>query len=296
MQFHAPHFHLQHTLESGQAFRWRREPDGSYRGVVGRHIVRAAQAGDALTLEGAPAVVLEDYFQLRADLAAIVRTFPDDAHMRRAAEFCRGMRLLRQDPWECLASFICSSTKQIAHIRQIVACLCREFGEAIAANGCTDFAFPAFGVLARATEDRLRACKTGFRARYLLAAARMIEAGEVRLEAVGGMDYPRAVEELTKIPGVGPKIADCALLFAWGRQEAFPMDVWIERALRRLYFPRGRRVTRRRLVEFHRRHFGPYAGYAQQYLFHYVRNNPSVLEVTRAVAAGSRSGKRPGPR
>lgn len=292
MEFVVRDFNLWHTLECGQAFRWRREPDGSYRGVIGRYVVHAAQREDTLWLEGAPAETLRRYFQLDADLAAIVATFPGDAHMRHAAAWCRGMRLLRQDPWEALASFICSATKRIVQIRQMVAHLCVAFGEPLKDNGRAAFAFPTAAAVARASEAQLRACKLGFRAKHLLGAARMIAAGGVRLETVGGMDYARAVAELTRLPGVGPKVADCALLFGWGRQEAFPLDVWIERALRRLYFRDKRRVTRRRLVEFYRGYFGPWAGYAQQYLFHYVRHHPQALEAGAGVIAGRRGAGR----
>ena len=270
-------FHLGHTLECGQAFRWRRLADGGYEGVIGRTVVCAAQAGGMLTLAGAPAETMARYFQLHEDIAAIVRTFPDDPHMRRAVAFGRGMRLLQQEPWECLASFICSSAKQFVQICQVVENLCRALGEPLEAGGRAVFAFPSVTAIARSTHAQLWSCKMGFRARNLLAAARLIDSGQVRLEAIDSMDYPRAVEELTKLPGVGPKVADCALLFGWGRQEAFPIDVWIERALRQLYFANQRGVTRRQLVEFHRSYFGPYAGYAQQYLFHYVRNHPQSL-------------------
>lgn len=270
-------YHLGHTLECGQAFRWRRAAAGGYEGVIGRAIVRAAQIGDRLVLMGAPARTLTRYFQLQEDITGIVGTFPDDPHMRRAVEFGRGMRLLRQEPWECLASFICSAAKQFVQICQVVENLCRALGEPFEAGGRAAFTFPKVGAVARATHAQLWECKMGFRAKNLLAAARQVDSGNVRLEAIAAMDYPRAVEELTKLPGVGPKVADCALLFGWGRQEAFPIDVWIERALRRLYFTGRRGVTRRGLVEFHRSYFGPYAGYAQQYLFHYVRNNPQSL-------------------
>ena len=270
-------FHLGHTLECGQAFRWRRLADGNYEGVIGQTVVRAAQIGDRLMLSGASAETLAHYFQLHEDIAAIVRTFPKDPHMQRAVAFGRGMRLLRQDPWECLASFICSAAKQFVQICQVVDNLCRTLGEPFETDGRTCFAFPSIATVARATHKQLWSCKMGFRAKNLLAAAQMIDSDKVRLETIATMDYPRAVEELTKLPGVGPKVADCALLFGWGRQEAFPIDVWIERALRQLYFAGKRRVTRRRLVEFHRSYFGPHAGYAQQYLFHYVRNNPQSL-------------------
>lgn len=278
MDYVVSDFDLGRTLECGQAFRWRRRADGGYEGVVGRAVVRAAQTGNRLTLEGAPAGALASYFQLHEDVTAIVRTFPDDEHMRRAVAFGRGMRLLRQDPWESLASFICSSAKQFVQICQVVDNLCRTLGEPFEAGGRTVFAFPSPTAVARATHEQLWSCKMGFRAKNLLAAARQVDAGGVRLESIAAMDYPRALEELTQLPGVGPKVADCALLFGWGRQEAFPVDVWIERALRQLYFARRRRVTRRQLMEFRQSYFGRHAGYAQQYLFYYVRNNPQVLE------------------
>jgi N-glycosylase/DNA lyase len=269
-------YNLGHTLECGQAFRWRRTANG-YEGVVGRAVVRAAQVGDRLMLEGAPAETLAHYFQLHENLTAIVRAFPDDEHMQRAVAFGHGMRLLRQESWECLASFICSSAKQFVQICQVVDNLCRTLGEPFEAGKREVFAFPPAAAVARATHTQLWSCKMGFRAKNLLAAAQLVDSGRVQLEAIATMDYPRAVEELTRLPGVGPKVADCALLFGWGRQEAFPVDVWIERALRRLYFARRRRVTRRQLMEFRQDYFGRYAGYAQQYLFHYVRNNPQVL-------------------
>ncbi len=277
MDYIVNNYNLGHTLECGQAFRWRRKTGGGYEGVVGRAVVHAAQAGNRLTLDGASSGILASYFQLHEDVATIIRAFPDDDHMRRAVEFGRGMRLLRQDPWECLASFICSSAKQFVQICQVVDNLCRTLGEPFEAGGREVFVFPSVSAVARATHEQLWSCKMGFRARNLLAAAREVDAGRVRLKDIEAMEYPRAVEELIRLPGVGPKVADCALLFGWGRQEAFPVDVWIERALRQLYFARRRRVTRRQLMEFRGEYFGRYAGYAQQYLFHYVPNNPQVL-------------------
>jgi N-glycosylase/DNA lyase len=182
------------------------------------------------------------------------------------------MRLLRQDPWECLASFILSSTKQIVQIRQIVALLCERYGEPLAvAPACPPaFAFPCPARLARATEAELRACKMGFRAPYLLATARLIASGQYDLARLHALPIETARAELMQLPGVGRKIADCVLLFGYGFQSAFPVDVWVMKALRQLYFPR-RGVSRQRLHRFAETHFGPRAGYAQQYLFHYMR-------------------------
>jgi N-glycosylase/DNA lyase len=179
---------------------------------------------------------------------------------------------LRQDPWECLASFICSSTKQIVQIRQIVALLCERFGEPVRVPRGREpaFSFPALERIAAARESELRACKTGFRAPNLRAAARMIARGEVDLARLSASSVTEARADLMRLPGVGRKIADCVLLFAYGFQDAFPVDVWVTKALRRLYFP-GRRRSLKRLQKFAATHFGLFGGYAQQYLFHYAR-------------------------
>lgn len=149
-------------------------------------------------------------------------------------------------------------------IRQIVGLLSQRFGEPIDDQY---HAFPTASAIARATHQQLWDCKLGFRAKNLLAAAQRIDSGQLDLHALRSMEYERALEELIKLPGVGEKIANCTLLFACGFNHAFPIDVWIERALRRIYFDGKRRVTARDLREFARSHFGPYAGWAQQYLF-----------------------------
>jgi N-glycosylase/DNA lyase len=193
--------------------------------------------------------------------------------MRAAVARCRGLRLLRQDPWECLASFICSSTKQIVQIRQIVALLSERWGRVVPTppEAALRHAFPTPESLARAGEQALRDCKLGFRAPYLLDAARRVVEGRLDLAAVARMDTAEARCALMEIHGVGRKIADCVLLFAYGRQDAFPIDVWVRRALIQKYFPKARRIAAARLEAFSQTYFGPYSGYAQQYLFHHVR-------------------------
>ena len=299
-------YDLAATLDSGQAFRW--QPCGdSWTGVIGRRPVRLTSLRNGIRAQTTGAVTdwqwLRDYLQTNVDMAAVLKTFPDDAPMRDAVAACRGLRVLRQDPWECLASFILSSTKQIVQIRQIVALLCERFGEPMTTNlAAADVSrrtfplqevsadsrprlrFGGFGLnknhllhsfptpqrIAAITEADLRSCKMGFRAPHLLAAARQIAGGQFDLERLRQLPQAEAREELMKLRGVGHKIADCVLLFAYGFDGAFPVDVWIERALRELYFPR-RRVSAKRLQHFAATHFGPHAGYAQQYLFHYMR-------------------------
>jgi N-glycosylase/DNA lyase len=271
----APDYDLVATLTSGQAFRWRPR-HGWWEGVVGERWVRLQPRNGCLVAETAAPTAdwrwLTHYLQTDVDLAAVLRSFPDDAPMRAAVAACRGLRLLRQDPWECLASFIVSSTKQIVQIQQIIALLCERFGEPVPAPPGLGpaFAFPTAERLAAATEADLRACKMGFRAPNLRATARRVAAGDIPLEPLRELTAAEARRALVRLPGVGEKIANCVLLFAYGFQEAFPLDVWVRKALRELYFPR-RRPTPRKLAEFAATHFGPFAGYAQQYLFHYVR-------------------------
>jgi N-glycosylase/DNA lyase len=268
-------YDLAATLTSGQVFRWQAHPQG-WVGVIGTHWVRLRQDSATLTAETAEPVSdwdwLIHYLQAEVDWSRVVQTFPDDEPMRAAVAACRGLRLLRQDPWECLASFILSSTKQIVQIRQIVARLCQRYGEplAVAPAWAPAFAFPCPARLADATEADLRACQMGFRAPYLLATARLVANGQFDLARVPSLPLAAARAELMQLPGVGHKIADCVLLFAYGFQSAFPVDVWVIKALRQLYFPH-RRVSPQRLHRFAATHFGPCAGYAQQYLFHYMR-------------------------
>ena len=281
-------YDLAATLDSGQVFRWQ-PVDNSWHGVVGRHPLQLTQKGNVIHAAALAPVkswqFLRHFLQTETDLAAILRTFPDDEPMRRAVAACPGLRLLRQDPWECLASFILSSTKQIVQIRQIVALLCERFGELLTrpsatlspstgerdgAGGARRFSFPSPDKLAACNEADLRACKMGFRAPSLLNAARQIAGGSIDLEQIRTLDCAAARAELMTLRGVGGKIADCVLLFAYGFDSAFPVDVWIERALQELYFPR-RRASAKRLRHFAATHFGPHAGYAQQYLFHYMR-------------------------
>lgn len=273
-------YDLAATLTSGQAFRWRLT-DRGWVGAIGSHWVCLRAAGPALEAETAEPVSdwgwLTHYLQTDLDLTKVFATFPDDAPMRAAVTACRGLRLLSQDPWECLASFILSSTKQIVQIQQVVVQLCECFGQpvAVAPGFGPAYAFPSAPRLAEATEAKLRACKMGFRAPYLLAAARKVAGGQLDLPRLRNLSLENARAELLHLAGVGPKIADCVLLFACGFQSAFPVDVWVNKALRQLYFPR-RHVSLARLRRFAATHFGPCAGYAQQYLFHYMRVTSKV--------------------
>jgi len=275
--FPVGNYDLSATLASGQAFRWR-QIENAWEGVIAEHWVRLSQRPDGIEARTATAVTdwtwLRNYLQVDLDLDPILLSFPDDEPMRQAVLACRGLRLLRQEPWECLASFILSSTKQIVQIQQIIALLCERFGKPVIAPSPA-FAFPTAERLAACAEADLRGCKMGFRAPNLLATAKLLAAGEVNLESLRTRTTTEARAELMELPGVGRKIADCVLLFAYGFQDAFPVDVWVLKALKELYF-RKRRPSARKLREFADTHFGTNAGYAQQYLFHFMRTSASL--------------------
>jgi N-glycosylase/DNA lyase len=275
-ELRVPDFDLEKTLESGQVFHWVRHGDG-FRGVIDRTPVLVRQRSDRLRVTAGTQKLVANYFALDESLTKICATFPADPAMRRAVEFCHGLRIIRQPAWECLATFITSSLKQVSHIKQISRTIRERFGDAISNDGESGFSYPSPECLAAQSERTLRDCKLGFRAPNLRAAAKMIAGGKVDLEAIRAFPDDEARSELCRLPGVGPKVANCVLLFAYGRRRAFPIDVWIARVLREVYFKGKRGVTQKRLEHFSQTYFGEHGGYAQQYLFHYARTNRARL-------------------
>ena len=271
---------LASTLESGQAFRWRKseshEDGGQYEGVVFGNLVRVRQIGDDVSFISTPdshrtmTPLMEDYLGLRHDLAAAYESLASDEVMGRAIADHPGMRILRQDPWECLVSFICSANNNIARISQNVEQVSQELGDRIA-DSCTDRrAFPSATTVAEAGETVLRQMGLGFRAKYLASAAHVVAEGRIDLFALREATYAEALETLIELPGVGDKVANCVLLFSLDKLEAFPVDVWIDRALRDWYFTEetSKSMPRTRMRQWAQDRFGPHAGYANQYLFH----------------------------
>jgi N-glycosylase/DNA lyase len=286
-QIAAPDFNLAMTLDSGQVFHWEKIGAG-FVGAIGAraiyveqfgHLLRVrdgeapARAGLALPARGARALprIIAHYFALDHPLAAICASFPNDTAMSAARDFCRGLRIIRQPKWECLATFICSSMKQVAHIRQISKALRERFGVPLKIDRHVAHTFPSAQRLSESSESELRKCALGYRAKNLLATARLVDSGEADLDAWSALSDPDLREKLCALPGVGAKIANCVMLFAYERLRAFPIDVWIERVLREKYFLRQGKATVQRLREFSETYFGEHRGYAQQYLFHYAR-------------------------
>jgi len=274
-------FDLEKTLDSGQVFHWKNVGNG-FVGAIGNLPVCLEQEEDVLKVRcGAtpqPARqrralprVIARYFALDHPLAEIYNSFPNDPVMNTARDFCRGLRIIRQPKWECLATFICSSMKQVAHIRQISLALRKLFGQQRKISNQLVYSFPPAHRLAQASEKELRDCKLGYRWKNLRATARLVSSGQADLEAWSALSDTELGKHLCALPGVGPKVANCVMLFAYERLRAFPIDVWIERVLRRHYFSRRKRTTAQRLRQFTESYFGEHGGYAQQYLFHHAR-------------------------
>jgi len=266
----APDFDLALTLDSGQAFHWE-EAGAGFIGAIGDRAVYIEQNDDQLFSSRGSGNIAAHYFALDHPLGEICAAFPNDPAMEAARDFCRGLRIMRQPLWECLATFICSSMKQVAHIRQMSRALRERFGTRHGTYVNHVYAFPKAEDLARASEKELRECALGYRAKNLLATARRVASGEADLESWRRLSDDELRAQLCSLPGVGPKVANCVMLFAYERLRAFPIDVWIERVLREKYFPRRRRLTARKLQEFSTQYFGEHGGYAQQYLFHHAR-------------------------
>jgi N-glycosylase/DNA lyase len=273
----APDFDLEKTLNSGQVFHWEKRGSG-FAGAIGAKAVYVEQQGDQLVFTGGTAKVTANYFSLDHPLAEICRSFPRDPAMKAARDFCRGLRIIRQPRWECLATFITSSMKQVAHIRQISFALRKRYGEPKQILGHEVFTYPSAERIGELTEAELRTCALGYRAKNLLATARLIANGEANLEQWSKLPDDALRARLCELPGVGAKVANCVMLFAYERLRAFPIDVWIERVLRQQYFPRKRKVTAQQLRDFSDRYFGDHGGYAQQYLFHHARKGGAALK------------------
>ena len=290
----APDFDLEKTLDSGQVFHWEKVGDG-FVGAIGDLPVYVEQRGEcfessfwraAKTSTRAACAPRNCRALFRADhpLAEICDSFPKDPVMNAARDFCHGLRIIRQPKWECLATFICSSMKQVAHIRQISLALRKRFGEQRRIGDQLVYTFASPRRLAQASEKELRDCKLGYRAKNLRATARLVSSGQADLEAWSALSDAELRKQLCALPGVGPKIANCVMLFAYERLRAFPIDVWIERVLRQHYFSRRKKMTAQRLRQFSETYFGEHGGYAQQYLFHHARSGgrgDRAIEVNR---------------
>jgi N-glycosylase/DNA lyase len=288
-----PDFDLEVTLNSGQVFHWEKRDKG-FLGTVGDEPVYVEQRDGKLWTPNGSAELVGEYFALDHPLAEICASFPDDPIMNAARAACRGLRIIRQPRWECLATFITSSMKRVAHIRQISKSLRQRFGNSVEISHYPVRTFPSAQRLAETSERELRECALGYRAKNLLATARLVCSGEADLESWARLSDGDLRAMLCALPGVGAKVANCVMLFAYERLRAFPIDVWIERVLRQQYFPGKRKLTAKKLREFSETYFGDHGGYAQQYLFHHARvASASSREILKEQGKYARTKDRP---
>jgi N-glycosylase/DNA lyase len=259
-------FNLDKTLSCGQVFRWAADGEG-WAGITGDRLIRIRQDGNRLTWSGADEPFIRHYFSLDLDLPAILSEIDRDPVIHRAIEECRGLRIIRQPPWECLVSYVIATFTNIPSIKRRITLLCREFGKEIDSGSDALFSFPTPDALAKAEECEIRACSLGYRAPFICQVAQAIEKDPGWADAIRSLPYEEARAELMHYRGVGRKVADCVLLFGFERLEAVPVDVWIERILRQHYLKPGEKAGYEQIRRYAQEYFGPFAGYAQEYLF-----------------------------
>jgi N-glycosylase/DNA lyase len=266
----APYFDLEKTLSSGQVFHWTRHGKG-FVGAMAENLVYLEQVGESIRVTAGQAKRAAHYLALDHPLPDILETFPADPVVQMAIQFSRGLRIIRQPQWECLATFLTSPLKQVQHIRAISLAIRNRFGRRLQRDQIEVFSYPRPEQVSEIPLTELLECKMGFRAANLLATAKIVASGEMDLEALRDLSTEDARAALCELPGVGEKIANCVLLFAYDRLDAVPVDVWIARVLNEVYFAGRLKVPLRELKSFAADYFGSYAGYAQQYLFHHWR-------------------------
>jgi N-glycosylase/DNA lyase len=277
-------FDLDFSLCCGQVFRWKKVGDWWY-GVVGAKVVKVRQCGVELEFENVNEEFIRTYFGLNDDLAQISSCIDKDDYVRKALQSYRGLRIVRQLPWECLISFICATYKSIAAIELMLKKLSIKYGEKQVFDGMDFYSFPTVEKLANASEDGLKECGLGYRAKYVQATARKIHDENITLEVLKNTPYLEARKKLLEFSGVGLKVADCVLLFSLEKMESFPVDVWVKRVILNHYADHLPEVFVKKLQshnsltngeyikigDFAQTYFGAYAGYAQEYLYHYER-------------------------
>lgn len=268
-------FDAKHIFECGQCFRWAREEDGSYTGVAYERVlnVRSDYGKGTVILDNTNIKDFQEiwfgYFDLERDYGAIKETLSHDSVLDMAIKYGKGIRILKQEPWELLISYIVSANNSIPMIARSINLLSEMYGKQIQYKGKTYYAFPTPEELLTAGIEGISLCKAGFRCKYIYEAVKMVHSGQIRLEEIARLDIDNARKELMRVPGVGPKVSDCIMLFSMQKYKAYPVDVWVKRVTE--YFFLGKDVKMKEIQRFAQEKFGELAGFAQEYLFYYAR-------------------------
>ncbi len=266
MILNVPDFNLEATLESGQVFGFEKIERGIYEGFISGSLVRLRQEGNRLNIDSldVPEREVIHFFHLDFDMAPVYKLLSEDPHLNAVNQKFKGLRIIRQNFWEALACFIISSNNNIKRIQKIRRNLVAEFS-------CPSLQFPSVDRIAESSEEKLRVLGLGYRAPFLLKTARVVASSPEILDQIRGDSYHEAKAKLLEFPGVGEKVADCVLLFGVQKYEAFPVDTWILKVMRKLYF-RNRNVAEDKIQRFGQNRWKQYAGYIQQYLFYGAKN------------------------
>ena len=269
-------FNIVHTLECGQCFRWKKEDDGSFTGVIKNGIINISTNRENKTImkceiSGEVKKIVEEYFDMNRDYSNIKKIISvDDKNMIEAIKYGYGIRILHQDSWEMLISYIISAANNIPRISKTIENISKAYGKKILFEDKEYYLFPTPEELGKATIEDLRTLNLVFRDKYVYGATKAVLDGTVNLSDIEKMSYKDAKKELMKINGVGAKVADCILLFSMNKGEAFPIDTWIKKVMVQLY---NTKDSLKEIEKCAEERFGEYAGIAQQYLFYYMREN-----------------------
>lgn len=269
-------FNLSHIFDCGQCFRFNKTGDNSYTGVAKGCALTISQIGNEVILHNTSEQdfydVWLDYFDFETDYTKIKNTLSVDNVMKDATKFGDGIRILKQDLWETVISFIISASNNIPRIKGIIERLCQNFGDKIRYMDNDYYTFPSIAKLSSLTLDELSVIRAGFRDKYIIDAAKKFGSGIISDELFKDLSTSEAKKQLMQISGVGSKVSDCVLLFGLSRVDSFPVDVWIKRIMEYCYFE-NKEQSKEKISEFAYNKFGMFSGYAQQYLFFYAREN-----------------------
>ena len=281
-------FNLEYSLDSGQLFRWTEKKNWRI-GLIDNTVIKIKKIKSKLVVNTSNKIDEKDirrYFRLDDNLELIIKEINRDEYINSAIKRFLGLRLIRQEPWECLISYLCSSVSNIPKIKHSIKLLTEKFGEINEFQNNIYYNFPTSKKLAKASINELTSCGLGFRARNISNISKKIYSGNFKLNEIKKMKYNVAFSHLNEIRGIGPKIADCVLLFAFEKLDAFPIDRWIARVIFRNYMNKisykENSTSERISLSFEkyqeisssmRKYFGKYSGYAQQYLYYNMINN-----------------------
>ena len=274
-------FCMKHIFECGQCFRWNKEDDGSYTGVIKDAVLNVNQIDNTIIFKGISEKDLKDivieYFDLNHNYEELKEKLSKiDDFMKESIEFGEGIRILNQDLWECIISFIISANNNIPRIKKIIDAISKKYGKKVVWNNKEFYLFPTVEELSKATVEELRSLGTGFRDKRIYDTTQKIYNKEINLEEIKNMQDSKEIEEeLLKLDGVGPKVANCIMLFSLKRYDVFPIDVWVRRVMNDLYIHKEKeeQVNKKELQNLANKKYKDLAGIAQQYLFYWRRED-----------------------